>query len=153
MFVLVQSAEGRGAVAPAAEASDSIVDKDARTGRIDWQLADLSGTGHLAALGYGQREQADRIFMQRRPWGEGPDLPRTGVERYGHSRETSAVATCSVGSLTSASRGRGLTGKPVTESNLSPRAPAQVPADLRSFQSAGVTEHRAHIRAICVGTC
>ena len=33
------------------------------------------------------------------------------VERYGHSREASAVATCSVGSLTSASRGRGLTGE------------------------------------------
>ena len=45
--VLVQSAEeGRGAVAPAGEASNWIVDKDARTGRIDWQRADLCGTGH-----------------------------------------------------------------------------------------------------------
>lgn len=39
MFVLVQSAEGRGVVAVAKEASDWIVDKDVRTGRIDWQLA------------------------------------------------------------------------------------------------------------------
>jgi hypothetical protein len=41
-----EAEEGRGAVALAEKASDAMFDKAARTGLIDWQLADLSGTGH-----------------------------------------------------------------------------------------------------------
>ena len=42
--------------------------------------------------------------------------------------------------MNSASRGRGLAGKPVTESNLSRCAPAQIPADMdgSSYRLAGI---------------
>jgi len=50
------------------------------------------------------------------------------VERAAGTARTLAAPRGQSGTVNSASRGRGLTGKPVTESNLSLRAPAQIPA-------------------------
>jgi hypothetical protein len=67
---------------------------------------------------------------------EGSDLifdhRHNATDRVGTAgtARTSATPRGQSGTVNSASRGRGLTGKPVTESNLSLCVPAQVPADL-----------------------
>ena len=53
-------------------------------------------------------------------------------ERRGHGQDLGHAAGQS-GTVNSASRGRGLTGKPVTESNLSLRVPARDPADMAGY--------------------
>src|SRR5580704_14303265 len=70
-----------------------------------------------------------------RPRGPRDDLlikagGRGQPERVHHVRGT-AYSGRSPAAVTSASQGLGLTGKPVTESNLSLRAPAQIPAAMR----------------------
>ena len=83
------------------------------------------------------------IFIHRRAWGERPQLPRTGLSAAGTAR-TLAAPRGQSGTVNSASRGRGLTGKPVTESNLSLRAPAQIPAQCTVLQSDSLGSLIAH---------
>ena len=72
------------------------------------------------------------IFMQRCPREERTHLPRTGSSAAGTARSL-ATPRSQAGTLKSASRGRGLTGKPLTESNLSLCTTAQIPAVLYRF--------------------
>jgi hypothetical protein len=64
-------------------------------------------------------------------------------------RETSATPMCSVAAVNSAGRGRRLTRKPVTESNLILRAPAQRAAVGRTAAFTGAAEEEAQIWAFC----
>ena len=54
-------AVGATTVAPTADAPGRIADKDTRTGRIDWQQADLSGAGH-SCYGPNGRPAAPYIY-------------------------------------------------------------------------------------------
>jgi hypothetical protein len=89
-----------------------------------------------------QHEQADRIFMHQRPRGERPDLPPTGSSAAG----TAGPWPCHmVGPQPRTPPVEvGASGKAVTESNLSLRAPAQR-ADLRGRYRFGPHRLRARI--------
>ena len=56
-------------------------------------------------------------------------MPRTGSSAHGHDKDF-GHATWSVGSGELRQPGTEADGKPVTESNLSLRVPARIPADL-----------------------
>ena len=63
---------------------------------------------------------------------ENARICRDRVERRGHDRTFYRAQGCSVAAVGSAGRGRWLTGKSVTESNLSPARPRKEPPNLYS---------------------
>ena len=69
--------------------------------------------------------------MHRRVCQRCPDSAADGVERRGHGQDLQqAPPRGQSGTVNSASRGRGLMGKLVTESNLCLCVPAQIPGVL-----------------------
>jgi hypothetical protein len=63
--------------------------------------------GRLAALVIAQHEQADRIFMHRRPRAERPDLPQTGGASIGTTGDRARARRSLCGCVVCEPAGRG----------------------------------------------